>query len=1129
MSFWDLFTLSFKWDFYSIILVIAFIVAIIVGYILIYQQIHLVKAETMSARDHFKCILYGIVFACGILIVLTTLLLFRIYGKNPIYDTTHLAILLLWPLNFVILLLYLFPLVDFLYMAYLNSNKGLTPFQEFFASNFIHKFDTRWKRYLVATSLWIGLFILPPFLLSIKIPPFIAIMGWSFAYPISIIAFFGYRGYAAGIVKNVYTHHTMSRALHLTFDKSPRIFNVIFYRFYSTFILIIDTVTYFVIIIDFIDYIIYFFIGQVLITPRTKLFTISMSLIFGVTGYFSRFWGKKIKFRWIDIMLAGWLIASVGINIMVNFMILRLDRGLDVILNSWSVSSIITQTTIMKGGNYVLFIPVALIEEFMFILLVNYYLFSKNSNFFLQARLNLMELASSNFIPIPLFNFVHHSNSKLRHAAKDELIRMYGRLPLRADINYTHKRYMYPLLDGLSDSNRYNREVSQIILNDAIHNHPNRIAPYIISALQSGNSDKQLLVGAQILNNPEFVQHIPPELIVHLFIHPNHLMKRLGADLLLKLPNQPSSLSNESVLRGISDPDYEFQGKCMEIATKFGLLKDINVLLEKVNGSKSHLEQATIQSFVDLLNREDTELTKKDISHILEKLNSSNTSSRDAAIISISRIPHLDSSQIPFEPFIAGIKSHLLMVREASERVLRQLMTNLKTSDASKLFNTLVSLSDSTDEEIIQHIAPLLALNWKQYPQKVLVILIKFLKNPNAQTQKIVQQALMNIASEDPVIVLNSLFPIRDERKYLTKSIIQQTICQICSSNPESIAVLESSVQQSDITVKKNVLTAMEELSQHFASFFDLHLLFESVTIESITEIQLKLLSVLLNVIQNRKELDPRIISDLNPLLRDEDRDLRKRAMSIVVEIAKISPSLIPLDLVRKFTEDSDTSIRELGAKVLQYYTSTQRNLSLQLLKALLDDEKWIVRAAVIDTLIQSKSDILDPELIKKILSMMDQSDEWLSRKIIEFILHLGKLNTDYIPIETIHKLSIHPNPYIRKMILKNVELLDFDKAWDFLRILLEDTDTQVREQATRSLVRISKDMKISTLYSYTLHYFSDETNIILQQSLAKALQRIIMYESEEVRNRLIGILKIRCKLSQDPILCQIWHELEEK
>jgi len=1018
-----------------------------------------------------------------------------------------------------------------MYMAHSDNYTGMTPFQEFFAQKIIHPLDLKWKRYLTISALWIGFFIFPPILLSlVGIPVFISFMGWSFIYPILIIAYLGNRGFVIGIVKNTYTHHTMERSLHLTFDKSPRIFGVLFHRFLSTVMLIISIVTYVVMIIVVILFSVYFFSGAVGSVKGTSFqtFAISLSFIFGIIGYFSRFWNKKIKFRWIDVLLSAWLIASVGINVLTNFMILRLDKGLIDIFSSWSVTEIITLNSPISGGNHVLFIPVALIEEVMFLILVNYYLFSKNSKFFLQARLNLMEFAAANFIPIPLFNFVHHSSPQLRVAAKHELIQMYARLPVRNDIKYTHKRYMDPLFDALSDSNKYNKEVAQEILDQAIKNHPDKILPSIVKVMQSGNCDAILNLGDALKKHPEFLLKIPSEHIVHLFTHPNYQLKRLGADLLLGLPKQPSSLSKEAVMKGISDFDYEYQGKCMEIATKYGLLKDLTLLLNKVKGSKSHLQQVAIQSFVGLLNRDDFELTNKDIKKIIEELDSGNTSSREAAILSISRLGDLKKFKIPFEPFLSGIKSQIQTVREASERVLRELMPNMKTNDMSQMFNTFITLSESADEDTIHHILPLIASSWKQYPQKVMSILTKFLKSSNKHTQNAVEQALSDIAREDSNVVLNALMPIHDERTYLTKSVLQKTLHKIGSENPDSIKLLENFVVQSNVTVKKNALTAMEELSEEYAHFFDPHLLIEQMKTETFAEIRLNLLSVLSNVIQHSTTIEMQIVTELLPLLECDDRDLRKRTCILFEVIAKIDSSLISMDVIQKLSKDENPSIRESSAKIVRYYVSTQKELSIQLLNELIDDEKWIVQSAVIYTLMSSDWE-MESELIEKIISMIDQPDEWLSRKILEFIQFVGKKYPEQIPISKLQQLSSHPNPHIRSMVLKIIELLSFEVAWELLLKLMQDEDPQVRDQAARSLVSVSKNMTISNLYSHTLKYFSDETNILLQRSIANALQRIVKYESSEVKNRLIGILKIRCQLSQDPVLCQIWHELDEK
>ena len=132
-------------------------------------------------------------------------------------------------------------------------------------------------------------------------------------------------------------------------------------------------------------------------------------------------------------------------------------------------------------------------------------------------------------------------------------------------------------------------------------------------------------------------------------------------------------------------------------------------------------------------------------------------------------------------------------------------MLKMKSNELSKTFNTFITLSESADEETIQHILPLLANNWKQYPQKVLSVLIKNLKSANSQTQEAVGEALIAIAADDPQLVLNYLVQVHEERTYLTKSMVQRIILQICTRQPESISLLENYVKESNITVKKGL------------------------------------------------------------------------------------------------------------------------------------------------------------------------------------------------------------------------------------------------------------------------------------------------------------------------------------
>ncbi len=55
--------------------------------------------------------------------------------------------------------------------------------------------------------------------------------------------------------------------------------------------------------------------------------------------------------------------------------------------------------------------------------------------------------------------------------------------------------------------------------------------------------------------------------------------------------------------------------------------------------------------------------------------------------------------------------------------------------------------------------------------------------------------------------------------------------------------------------------------------------------------------------------------------------------------------------------------------------------------------------------------------------------------------------------------MELHPNLHIPSMIVKTIELLNFEDAWDLLLNLMQDNASQVRDQAARCLVTISKEI----------------------------------------------------------------------
>jgi len=68
----------------------------------------------------------------------------------------------------------------------------------------------------------------------------------------------------------------------------------------------------------------------------------------------------------------------------------------------------------------------------------------------------------------------------------------------------------------------------------------------------------------------------------------------------------------------------------------------------------------------------------------------------------------------------------------------------------------------------------------------------------------------------------------------------------------------------------------------------------------------------------------------------------------------------------------------------------------------------------------------------------------------------------------------------------------------------------------------------LTACLSRLLKNLSDESSIELQRSIALILERTAKYENDKIKKRVISLLKIRCEMSQDPIICGTLHKLSE-
>ncbi|TKJ22001.1 MAG: hypothetical protein CEE42_13445 [Promethearchaeota archaeon Loki_b31] len=120
----------------ELILFLLFIIFFIIGFIIIYKQVSLVKKGEFNNKDRLQCLIYGFVFSMGVMVVIAMAFIFAIntpeFWQGSVLTTPDISPLsLLIPFAFCLMYISLYPLIDFLFIALSSeSDEGLTPFHK---------------------------------------------------------------------------------------------------------------------------------------------------------------------------------------------------------------------------------------------------------------------------------------------------------------------------------------------------------------------------------------------------------------------------------------------------------------------------------------------------------------------------------------------------------------------------------------------------------------------------------------------------------------------------------------------------------------------------------------------------------------------------------------------------------------------------------------------------------------------------------------------------------------------------------------------------------------------------------------------------------------------------------------
>ncbi len=1037
-------------------------------------------------------------------------------------DNTLHPLILIIPFSICLVYISVYPLIDFIFIAVSEEkDEGLTPFHRFISKNIINKSDNKKISALMALILYLFL-IIPPILLSLMGFPFQTMwISWMLFYPLLILTYYGSKGYISGISNQYYHIPDIKRSIFLNFEDNKRgmrqfmkdpfpyiMVGLMLFVFVWAWISLFQTIGF-------------YFTGSLAISTMSSYF-VYVTFFFGIVGYFTRFWGRKIKYRGIDIYFAAYLMAAIGVNVLVNFLIVNIDI-LTFTFNYWSFTAGIVPVSTS-------FAWPAVIEESILIVITSYFFLIKKNEFKFNIKYSKITECGQIFDPIPLFNFIKNPDQKLRKLAENTLLLMFERIPLKSKNKLNELKFKNSLIDGICDPNPYSRQISIKILTQLENDVPDIVLPWIIEALESPNYDKSISIARSLVKNENsLIEKLPEKLLINLINDPEWRLRLIGMKLLRKIKlNADQLISKFNLMEFIDDPNVNIQVEVLKLLSESSYQIPQNIVFDKLSYHQQEIRAAAIQCLNNIdINKIDLKLIKT----IIPFLKDPRKSVRASMFNIISKIGNFKKLSIPISHISEGLTDSAENVRSSAVNALIKYYNEYpKTLD----LDAIIGKINVSDMGVVSSIITLLGRLWSFNPEKILTTLLIYIKLGDMEVKQKISSILTQKSEVNPIFIVRGLIVLEDDSGFLSKGIISTTISKIASKSPgEVLPILHEYLKSEDPNIVLNAAVSLETLIENNSEKLNMVEIIQILKSNLDPKIK-KVIAQIISGIANKNPimLKP-IMNDLLISIESLDPTSKIMLMKSFLEIVKNFPELIPVRFAISFLKDNESFVREASTKILGYIGDKAPLESTDaLLNFSLKDDEWIVRDAAVLSLGRLIDEFKDNEkIIGKLIILLEDKNSWVKRSVMNLLSSISSLDPNLIPLNFVEKNLKNEDPKIREglaNLLKILGLTKIDTVFDSILLLLGDESKDVRNSMINSMVYIIQEKGLAVLLSKLLKNLSDEGAITSQQSIAIILGRTAKYEEDKIKKRIIALLKIRCEASQDPIICETLNKLKE-
>ncbi|GAB4304984.1 MAG: hypothetical protein Kow0069_00140 [Promethearchaeota archaeon] len=1117
----------------------------VVGYFVCALQLKLVRKEVWNWADRLRCGFFGFFFAAGISVIVAVGFIFATGDPtlNPTGPQATLGDYMAFVMVGILAYLTVYPLVDFLLLAKSETQEGLTPFQQFLERKLIDRFRPP-ASYGVAVALYAGIVLAPPLLIGVatSFHNFLIVwISWAILIPIAIIAYYGSMGYVAGIFTVYYHVPYMGRSLFVGFESGQRamedfkndpasriLLGLMIFVYVWTWVSLFQTIG------------LAAPGGRPLVNTAGAAATVFLVLLFGIVGYFSRFWGRKIKFRTRDVLFAAYIIAAVGLNVMINFLILNQNPLYGTFSGSRWTRPLVSGAEAPWSGNnpnpsrdYLGLVPAAIIEETVLVVVITYYFVNRSAPFVRNSAHALITRSRQTFDPVPLFNFVTSDVEALQRQAHEAIVEVYGRLPNRTELDFTASKYVNPLTDALCDYDPRARKAAAEALLELERTAGALALPIVLACATSPNVDKRLPALEALLAGPDDLLLKFPRKPLHDMLGDWDWRVRLVA---VRLVSRVAELDAtygpvDLVLPLLDDPDNDVQASAIHALLKLGARVPASAIFSRIDHPNQKVRTAAVAALgsVDLTGSETWLLPL-----LGRMVQDPNWHVRLTAFEAMAKIGDAEGAEVPAEVLVEGLKDPNELVRAAAGRVLANVLERKpKAVDAKLLLKTFKEGDAATKRATIPALGALLSASKRGRGGDLLGLMLDALTHPDEAVKEAAAEVLARRGGVDPIGVVERLVGVPEQKHFVKKGVVSSTVIRVAQERPkEVIPFLLKVLEEGDDAERTVAATTIGEVGALHPELFDPQVVARVLLKDPLPRVRQLVSKSISEVVEREPARVKNIVVNLIQGLSDENENVRIAISKTLQRISKLAPELVPIPPIVGQLEEKDVFTREALVKVLGHVGHRLPDQAVPALVKAMGDPEWIVRNAAAEALGTVATAVPEgADVAGLLVKALDDEDKWVRSSATAALLKLVKKSPGAVPVDAVvDKVKAEADEQVLKgyvQILGEVASDNFGRVKGLLVECLQSSSGVVRDAAVTTFVRVSGKVPLESFLTELLKLLADEVPLPTQRSVAVLLKRLVKYEREDVKKRVVPLLRIRCEMSQDEVICGALQELE--